>query len=70
MFPRLKELLLKIALIVQRVIDCSELMSFPIGSKSVSFVGVFVGGWNVNIFAISWVACMFSVFKASLVCVV
>ena len=69
MFPRLKEPL-KIALIVQRVIDCSVLMSFPIGSKSISFVGVFVGGWNVNIFTISWVACMFSVFKASLVCVV
>ena len=69
MFPRLKELP-KIVLIVQCVIDCSELVSLPIGSKSISFVGVFVGGWNVNIFTISWVACMFSVIKASLVGVV
>ena len=66
MFPRLKELL-KIVLIVQCVI---ELMSFPIGYESISFVEVFLGGWNVYIFTISWVACMFDVPKASLVGVV
>lgn len=69
MFPRLKELL-KIVVIVQCVIDCSELISFLIGSESISFVEVFVGGWNVYIFTISWVACMFGVLKASFVGVV